>query len=85
MTRQLRVTRRLRKTINMKEKDQNKQMELTPEEREIIKGIEENVKQIYCDSYRQRAWPVLFYQIRIFYNFPFYPLKRKLSNWAKIY
>lgn len=43
----------------MKEKDQNKQVELTPEEREIIKGIEENLKPIHCDLYCQRGYPVL--------------------------
>lgn len=37
----------------MKQKDQNKQMELTPEERERIKGMEENLKQIYSNLYHQ--------------------------------
>lgn len=35
----------------MKEKDHNKQMELTPEEKEIIEGIEENLNTIYFDLY----------------------------------
>jgi hypothetical protein len=38
---------------------QDKQMELTPEEKEIIKGMEENLKQIHSDLFLQRGWPVL--------------------------
>lgn len=43
MTRQLRVIRHLRRTSNMKEKNQKKRVALTPEERKVTKGIEENL------------------------------------------
>ena len=63
------VIRRWRKTVNIKQKDQNKENETDPRGKRD-KGIEENRKQMHCDVYHQRASPVLYYQIRTFYTFP---------------
>lgn len=38
--RQLKITSHFKKADNVKKKGQNKQVKLTPEEREIIKGVE---------------------------------------------
>lgn len=66
------VIRHWTKTVNIKQKDQDKENETDPRGKRD-KGMEENRKQIHCDVYHQRALPVLYYQIRMFYTFPSIP------------
>lgn len=43
----------------MKEKDQTKQIELTPEKTEVIKGIEENLNIVWFVSLERPASAIL--------------------------